>query len=115
MPVFFLAVMAVKADEIEFVETVAYNSDYDADTIANNSENNSVSSLESEDSFNPTQDFNVGAQAHAQELLASYKWGVFLFAMTELIDCGKVVVTKLQYNLKIVIIIIEIETYLTKY
>ena len=47
MPV-FLAVMAVKADEIEFVETVAYNSDYDATTTGNKSENDSVSSVESE-------------------------------------------------------------------
>ena len=100
----FLAAKAAEADEhMSDPETVAYNSDYDATTTGNKSENDSVSSVESKndsvssvesiETFNPTQDFNVGAQALAQELLASYKWGVsFLFAMTELIDCGKVVV-----------------------
>ena len=70
----FFAVKAAKADELSYdAETVANNSDYDAETIANNSEEESVSSSESFNSFNPTQDFNVGAQALAQELLASYK------------------------------------------
>ena len=90
----FLAAKAAEADEhMSDPETVAYNSDYDATTTGNNSENDSVSSLESEndsvssvesendsvssvesiETFNPTQDFNVGAQDLAQELLASYK------------------------------------------
>ena len=69
-----LAAKAATADELAYdAETDANNSDYDAETIGNNSKNDSVSSVESGDSFNPTQDFNTGARALAQELLASYK------------------------------------------
>ena len=64
-----LAAKAAKGDELL----------YDAETIVHY-DNNSVSSIESGESsvesgpiFNPTQDFNVGAQASAQEFLASYK------------------------------------------
>ena len=64
-----LAAKAAKGDELL----------YDAETIVH-SDNNSVSSIESGkssiesgDIFNPTQDFNVGAQERAQELLASYQ------------------------------------------
>ena len=67
------AVKAAKADELSYDAETANNSDYDAETIVNNSEDDSVSSLESFDNFHPTQDFNVGAQALAQELLASYE------------------------------------------
>ena len=63
-----LAVKAAKGDELLYDAETNVDSD-DVSVRSNTSE----SSNESGDLFNPTQDFNVGAQELAQELLASYK------------------------------------------
>ena len=61
----FLAAKAAKADELI----------RDAETIGGDSVSNAESTSDDDDydNFTPTQDFNAGAQARAQELLASYK------------------------------------------
>ena len=63
-----LAVKAAKGDELLYDAETNVDSD-DVSVRSNTSE----SSNESGDLFNPTQDFNVGAQELSQELLASYK------------------------------------------
>ena len=71
---------ATEEDDSETIGGASVNSDYDATTNGHNSENDSVSSLDSNsddddwyEEFNATQDFNIGAQARAQEYLAGYK------------------------------------------
>ena len=61
----FLAAKAAKADELI----------RDAETIGGDSVSNAESTSDKDDydNFTPTQDFNAGAQARAQELLSSYK------------------------------------------